>query len=113
MNEKRCIRVKDEYGAFVLQIPADARITFGPAIPAPRTERMMRGGGHDVYALRIYKGATEKSGLLAVFPGVFYFHDIEDVAISRPQLHDGKTHMVPDNGWFDARNETAAKLAQS
>lgn len=105
--ETRIIVAKDIRGTFRVEIPCEARVTFGPAIPAPRTER----GGNDCYALRVYKGATDKSGLLAVFPGVFYFHELNTVVPFRELTDDaGKAQWVADDGWFERGEGVASKL---
>ena len=56
-----------------VEIPNDSKITFGPALPGIRKNGDY--GGPSEYALRVYKGATEKAGLLAVFTGVREFRE--------------------------------------
>lgn len=103
----RQILVKEDRGIFRLEIPDDAKVTFGPAIPGPRAAR----GPNDVYALRVYKGATEKSGLLAVFPGIHYFHEVETICVLRPTTEDGQTNWQRDDGWFEQLEDVRSKLA--
>lgn len=57
-----------------VDVPAESKVTFGPAIPGT-----MRNGGFGEraleYAVRVYAGATEKTGLRAVFTAVRQFRE--------------------------------------
>lgn len=80
MKTARILIVTDGVGAIrKIKIPLDSKVTFGPAIPAPA-----RGNfdGTREYALRVYEGKTEKSGLLAVFTNVREFKD-ECIEVSK------------------------------
>jgi hypothetical protein len=81
----RTIRVYDKArGDFTLELPSEASVTFGyfnPAASGMREGPDMyagRGGGVTMKAtaLRIYRGATAKSGQLACFLGVEGFRDL-------------------------------------
>lgn len=95
---KRMLQVHDPKSDFRLEIPADSKVTFGPAIPAEKTRRMMEGG-MDVYALRVYNGPTEKHGLLAVFPGVTGFRDLGAITVQRPTQGVDGMEWIDDNTW--------------
>ena len=81
----RTIRVYDKSrGDFTLELPSECSITFGYFNPASASMRgeagiySERGGGGTMKttALRIYRGATAKSGQLACFLGVEGFRDL-------------------------------------
>ncbi|OGR24410.1 MAG: hypothetical protein A2139_02950 [Desulfobacca sp. RBG_16_60_12] len=60
-----------------ITIPDGCKVTFGPSIPnRGRQEGSRYGPPIMEYALRVYEGATEKTGLLAVFTGVRSFHEV-------------------------------------
>jgi len=84
LNGEKELRVK---------CPAISKVTFGPAIPAPT-----RGNfdGQREYALRIYDGATEKSGLLAVFTNVREFR-VAEIEVDKLVIREaGKTIWQSD-----------------
>ena len=69
-------------------VPVTSKVTFGPALPGPQ-----RGFGERVseYAVRVYDGPTEKSGLLAVFTGVREFR-IDSIRVDALVIREsGKT----------------------
>lgn len=68
----RLILFRTNEGEFRVQVPGDAKITFGPAIPGPAQAR--NGYTRAEYALRIYQ--KTKDNLLAVFTGVYTFRDV-------------------------------------
>lgn len=101
----RTLQVHDNDGDFRVSVPGESKVTFGPAIPASRTQRAMMTGGSNVYALRVYKGPTERAGLLAVFPGVTGFRDLGEVQVHRPARKDsGEWGWVEDNEWRVAKD---------
>lgn len=69
---ERFILVRTNKDEFRIAIPADAKITFGPAIPM-KDENGYRSGGGAEYALRIYR--KTKDNLFAVFTGVREFRE--------------------------------------
>ena len=79
----RTLLVDDWDGTFELTVPSEAKVTFGPSVPgATRQGGNARGGipftsapNRMEYALRVYDGPTEKSGLLAIYTGVHGFRD--------------------------------------
>lgn len=77
-TSKRVLIVKFSGGReSKITIPADSKVTFGPALPGPSSRGF---APHQMeYALRIYQGQTEKSGLLAVFTEVREFSDSEEI----------------------------------
>lgn len=103
---KRMIQLQDESGDFRVEIPADSKITFGPAIPGPRAMR----GGNDTYAVRVCKGATEKAGVLAVFPGVSKFRDLATIRIIRPVVNDGRKEWTLDEDSFQDAQRVEKRL---
>lgn len=70
----RKILVFDTEGKFVVEIPDDAKITFGPAIPYTARNPLLPPGER-AYSLRVYKG--NKENLLAVFDKVVSFRDMD------------------------------------
>ena len=77
----RTIRVYDKQrGDFPLEIPSECSITFGYFNPAAAGMRDDVGYGRNTTlkatSLRIYKGASAKSGQLACFLGVDGFRDL-------------------------------------
>lgn len=84
-DDARRIRVYDQSGDFIIEVPAKAKITFGyfnPSIAADRqVGRDSWGAGADgrnvikTTALRIYE-AGEKSNQLACFIGIKGFRDL-------------------------------------
>lgn len=64
-----------------VEVPVGSKVTFGPAIPGPAAKN---GWGDRVseYAVRVYDGATEKAGLLAVFTGVREFR-VDTIKVSK------------------------------
>lgn len=74
-----CLRLGNNEETRV-EVPADSKVTFGPAIPGP----LRRGDYSSLaeYAIRVYNGATEKAGLLAVFTNVREFRE-ESIKISK------------------------------
>lgn len=96
----RLLQVSDGDGDFRVEVPGESKVTFGPALPVGRKERMMTGMGEQVYALRVYKGPTERAGLLAVFPGITGFRDLGEVKVHRPARQDnGEIGWVEDTAW--------------
>lgn len=86
----RKILVFDVDGKFTVEVPDDAKLTFGPAIPYParaeqRSLGFNPGGGDRSYSLRIYKGSKEN--LLAVFAGVKGFRDLS-LVVDIPEEED-------------------------
>lgn len=80
-------------------VPEHCKVTFGPAIPGPAARN-----GYDnkaEYAVRIYKGATEKAGLLAVFTNVREFRE-ESVKLSKLVIREsGKTLWQSDENGLE------------
>lgn len=60
--------------SFTIEIPDDAKVTFGPFSP-PGTGGYRASGGSPVGTLRIYKGAKSTENVIAVFSGVSGFRD--------------------------------------
>lgn len=57
-------------------VPKEAKLTFGPGIPGPRTINQGSFTSNDrEYCLRVYVGDKE-SGLIAVFAGIREFRDL-------------------------------------
>lgn len=99
-DKKRMLFLEDGQGPLKLEIPADAKLTYGPVLP--------RMGGDNV--LRVYNGPTVTSGLLALIPNVKYLID-DSVKIFRAQVVDGKDEWKEDDGWFAKAVEAEARLA--
>lgn len=92
----RVIQLQDEYGDFRVEIPADSKVTFGPSIPGPRAMR----SGNDTYAVRVYRGATEKTGVIAVFPGINKFRELRTIRVTRPVMNNGQKEWTCDEDAF-------------
>ena len=113
----RTIRVYDPKGDFLIEVPDDAKCTFGyfnPAAPKFSEQQGGRGGGFDNYgspnvsrqtALRIYEGAMTKKNQIACFLGVtgYRFEELkvtrleESVTITRSYVDDPETGVMEDN----------------
>lgn len=59
---------------FKIEIPDDAKITFGPFSPPRQGDANWMGSGKAVGTLRIYKGT--KDNIVALFSGVSGFRDL-------------------------------------
>lgn len=88
-------------------IPADAKITFGPAIPY--VGKSGYGGNREPgeYALRIYQGTKEN--LIAVFTGVREFRDVNMPVAKKVIEEAGKTLWKNEGGEFEVRTKTKRK----
>lgn len=105
----RTLRVYDRKGDFVIEVPDDAKVTFGYFNPAAPRDQSRDYTHHDNVArqtaLRIYEGKTEKSNQLACFLGVTGFRDEslpltrmqERVTIVRQMQDDPEEGMFTDN----------------
>lgn len=112
----RQVRVYDPKGDFIIDVPDDAKITFGyfnPAAPKFGDGSGGRDVGFDRHApnvarqtaLRIYEGTLQKKNQVAVFLGVsgYRFEDMkvtrleESVTITRHYVDDPETGVVEDN----------------
>lgn len=91
--KRRKILVKDSDGEFIIRVPEDAKLTFGPAIPFERRDGEDRPRRME-YALRVYRGT--KDNLVAVFSGVRMFRDliIGIDMIPDEDLEDLETRLV-------------------
>jgi hypothetical protein len=106
-DEARRIRVYDQNGDFIIEVPAKAKITFGYFNPSIAGDRQVGrdpwGAGADgrnvikTTALRIYE-AGEKSNQLACFIGIKGFRDlrvkktklVQRVVVERRYTGDGE-----------------------
>lgn len=98
--------VEDMKGYFRIEVPDEARCTFGPAIPFEGKSRSGAFGGIErEYALRIYEGKNDKDNPIAVFTGVKQFR-METLLVERRVMsEEGTTAWKSDeNG---VRIETA------
>lgn len=64
----------DDIEEIVIELPAGARVTFGPDVPSH--PKVPRPDETRVYALRIYRDRTNAS-LCACFPRVIEWHDLD------------------------------------
>lgn len=111
----RKIRVYDPKGDFTIEVPDDAKVTFGyfnPAAPKFSNDSS-GGGGFDRHApnvarqtaLRIYEGAITKKNQVAVFLGVsgYRYEELkvvrleEAVTIIRTYDDDPETGLTSDS----------------
>jgi hypothetical protein len=112
---KRQLRVYKHGGDFIIEIPSEAKVTFGyfnPAAPrAGRDDYDMRGNNvARQTALRIYESNSEKSNQLACFLGVGGFRDLR---ISLTQLKQRVTIETnfEDDGMGQTRFHEEAQRA--
>lgn len=63
---------------FTIEIPDDAKVTFGPWSPTTATSSSAFAGGGKLLTgtLRIYKGTKTTENVMAVFSGVAGFRDV-------------------------------------
>ena len=107
----RRLRVYDNRGDFIIDIPADAKATFGYFNPASAASSPFRGGYDDGRgemrrtALRIYGTGGDKNQL-AVFCGVKGFRDEGQVKLTRLREEITLTSTFTDDG------EGATKLLE-
>lgn len=94
----RQLLVSTTKGEYKITIPAEAKLTFGPAIPYAGKDR---GYGAHVseYALRIYIGTKEN--LVAVFTGVIEFRDLNMEISKKVTSEAGKTLWKSDEGGYE------------
>lgn len=102
---KRVLLLKTNEGELKIEIPDDAKITFGPAIPFARKAERVSYTGQSEYALRIYRGT--KDNLIAVFAGVYSFRDITIPVQKLIVREAGKSIWKSDEEGFEI--ETAIK----
>lgn len=88
---KRKLLVTDSDGMFTVEIPEDAKITFGPPVPFVGDTNQRN---YDGYALRIYRGSKEN--LLAVFPRVRAFRDLSLTVDVPDHIDDELAGHSPD-----------------
>lgn len=89
-------------GAFVIEIPADWRVTFSNVNPAQGM-----GGGRDGYCLRVYEG--EK--LRAVYGSVIGFRDLSIPLARKVQTEVGSAQWTRDDaGNLDSRKQITASV---
>jgi hypothetical protein len=109
----RKLRVYHPDGDFIIDVPDDAKMTFGyfnPAAPKFDTNSRDNGFGHTPNvarqtALRIYQGAMTKKNQVAVFMGAtgYRFEDMkvtrleQSVTITRTYVDDPETGVLEDN----------------
>lgn len=111
------VRVYDPRGDFLIEVPDDAKMTFGyfnPAAPKFQESQGGRGGGFDNFgnpnvsrqtALRIYAGAITKKNQIACFLGVsgYRYESMkvtkleEKVTIVRSYVDDPETGVMEDS----------------
>src|SRR5665213_4551476 len=66
---------------FVLEIPADIRLTFGPWSP-PRDRERQYGDKALTGTLRLYRGTTTAQNIVAMYSGVESFRDLDLIIYS-------------------------------
>lgn len=100
-GETKILAVKKIDGEYQIEIPADAQLTFGPAIPQARSDK----GGYSVdprreYALRVYQGT--KTNIIAVFTGVVEFRVLDLFAVKKKIASEaGQTIWKSDEEGFE------------
>lgn len=70
---------------FVLEIPDDTKVTFGPFSP-PRKGREFSDSKSLIGTLRVYKGAATTQNILALYTGVESFRDLSISYAEHPTL---------------------------
>lgn len=109
MAETRTLLVRDGKGIFKVEIPADAKVTFGPAIPFQGKGNASYAAETRQYALRIYKGSKEHP--LAVFTGVVEFRD-ESLPVYREVIREaGKTVWKSDEEGYKVESQVKKRKA--
>lgn len=105
MKKERTVRtllVRDGDGEFKVDLPAEAKLTFGPAVPYARKPGYApenQGG----YALRVYVGSKEN--LVAVFNGVQWFREI-GIPVSRLVIREaGKSVWKSDDKGYEVQHD--------
>ena len=119
-DDERRIRVYDNHGDFIIEVPAGARVTFGYFNPAASGafQPNMNNYGREPNvmkqtALRIYE-AGEKGNQLACFIGVKGFRDervrktklVQRVVVERRYSDDGE-----GNAEWDGKTQRELKVA--
>ncbi|HSN67891.1 MAG TPA: hypothetical protein VLV48_01510 [Thermoanaerobaculia bacterium] len=98
---KRVLLVKDNDGEFKVEIPEDAKLTFGPAVPYARKPGYNPETPQG-YALRLYRGTKEN--LIAVFNGVHWFRDVT-LPVSRLVIREaGKSVWKSDESGYEVQS---------
>lgn len=83
-----------------IAVPVEAKITFGPGIPGPRTINQGSFQSNDrEYCVRIYVGDKE-SGLIAVFAGVREFRALDIPCDELVIREAGETMWKSDESGF-------------
>lgn len=100
----RVLLVEDGKGAFKIEIPHDAKVTFGPSFVAKGERRGMYDGNRQEYALRVYVGNKE-TGLIGVWTGVHQFREI-GIPVHRAIIREaGKTVWKSDEEGYSVSTE--------
>lgn len=97
----KTLLVRDAEGEFKVDLPANAKLTFGPNVP------FARGDGHVTsqhgYALRVY--VESKENIIAVFTNVRWFRDITLPVFRKVLKEAGKTLWRSDEQGFKVERE--------
>ena len=89
--------VLQQGGEFVIELPADYKLTFGAVNPAGQMS------GRDLHCLRVYDGANTRSAhLRAVYCDVRGFRDLSIPLARKVQKETGSTNWTMDSeGGFE------------
>lgn len=97
----KTLLVEDQEGKFRIQVPDDAKMTFGPAVPFVKKNEL--AVGNRGYALRIYN--SSKDNPIAVFTGVRCFREA-NIVVEREVLREsGKTVWRSDEHGFKVESQ--------
>lgn len=112
-GDTRRIRVYKASGDFIIEIPSDARLTFGYFNPAsPRENRNWQGPGSETArttCLRVYADNSDKVQL-AAFMGINGFRDLR---VGKVALNQSVTitHNFEDDGLGNTKLNEEARRA--
>jgi hypothetical protein len=79
---------------FKIEVPDDAKITFGPFSPPSRGDVNWQGSGRATGTLRIYRGSKEN--IVALFAGVTGFRDLSLSYAEQVAKEEGATIWKDD-----------------
>ena len=104
--QTRDLLVLSTDGEYKITIPAEAKVTFGPAFPVSREQKgWSNPPGAREYALRIY--VDKKENLIAVFTGVRQFREFSIQVAKKVTAEAGKTLWKSDESGYEVT--TSAK----
>jgi hypothetical protein len=106
-TDVRTYEIETSSSAFRIEVPANARVTYGPIIGAGGGKGSGYGNGN---AFRVWLGSKDTGVQLALFNNVVSFRDLS-LSIKRRAVRKYGTEewMVDDGSWTGKKSEQVEK----